>query len=231
MALISTLPNFFNAAGPVAADFNNAAKALAGQVGGTYYDEAATAIVQAQGNLDATNIVSGAAIRNYQKAEPYALMNIFMRGKCTLNTQQTGSTTWAANDTGIPSGTMGNPLPVLGPVGADMVVMSLQFSTQTQDAITPVLYVVGGSFDTFLNGSYLTTYSHQTIGTTTQADGGSCVACGIKLRVGDFLYIDVTNTRTLDGRTATTFKTDGAFTGPRNIAFSITAFCKAVHVR
>ncbi|HEY5957327.1 MAG TPA: hypothetical protein VIV60_12265 [Polyangiaceae bacterium] len=71
MAAITGLPNFFNAAAPDDADFNNASKAILDQLGGTYWSEAGGAYVEVPGNIDGTNL-SNPAFRNSQKAEPYS---------------------------------------------------------------------------------------------------------------------------------------------------------------
>ena len=72
MALITSIPNFFGSSAPSSVAFNNAAKAIATQIGGAYYDELARSMLSASGNLDATNISATPAFRNAQKVEQYS---------------------------------------------------------------------------------------------------------------------------------------------------------------
>jgi hypothetical protein len=76
MALISTLPNFFNAATPTANDFNDAAKAIGREIGAEYWDRSLPGYVQATGNLDSTNLVASPRLKNAQKAESFSHFSI-----------------------------------------------------------------------------------------------------------------------------------------------------------
>lgn len=165
MALISTLPNFFNAAAPVQSDFNNAAKALAGQIGGTYYDEAQSAYVSSPGNLDTTNLAASPGLRNSQKAEPWSPLII-------TRFVAFNSSFW----------TFG----LIGPFPVDVVFtgFSLLASNDTGGLLYDN-YVTGGSANVAINGSFATSIYFTIPG---HANGDAAFApCSIPVAAGSRL--------------------------------------------
>lgn len=115
MAIISGLPNFFNATTVLDSDYNNAAKAILLQVGGMYFDEAGTAYAQSAGNLDNTNFVStNTGIRNNQKNEPFAIFTM--------------SQTAIWDTTNLVWGDMAT----FGPLGVPFTILGLKITGATQ---------------------------------------------------------------------------------------------------
>lgn len=172
MALVSTLPNFFTSPSPSQVDFNNAAKALAQQVGGEYYDEGLATYSIQPGNIDSTNIIStGAGFRNGQKSEPRSFTSI---------------TTFAQ----VAAGAFVS-FPVFGPFLYDATVIGIGLT-----ASDGTYYISGGTFVIYLNGARLTSISiNGNSGTTISSAAGdpSYATIIIPVRIGDALTIDPTD--------------------------------------
>jgi len=205
MALITGLPNFFNTANPVASDFNNAAKAIATQVGGVYYDESQAAMVAAQGGLNTANFNTYMGFKNQQKAEPFSLVSV---------TALMSSLT-----------TPGTDIPMFGPFGFDWILTSVSFQPLLGD-IYPIGGQTGGTFDLYINGAKFGTYHLQSIG-GIPGDIGYIQLQIPPVRIGDSLWIDAGNLVY-----ATAARTQGADPAPAAITelVSVTIGGKALHV-
>lgn len=209
MALISTLPNFFTQTRPIATDFNAAAKAIIGQIGGVYWDDVQGAYLQMPGNIDTTNLVSGANFQNYQKAEPsYTfLWNAKVRQNSAI-----------FNDTAI-----------FGPVPFDVLVMGfglLSFNANSW-------YYIGGMIDVYLNGRPFQTVQLSTVaGAVTDS---AYVRFNLPMRPGDWLFFDLSGTQSPNGPVAlaTSARVTGTPPVPHvpNADAAITLYCKAYDVR
>jgi hypothetical protein len=205
MALITGLPNFFTTTSPAASDFNNAAKAIATQVGGVYYDESQVAIVTSPGNLNTANLNTYVGFKNQQKAEPFSLVSVTALMPSLF--------------------TPGTDIPMFGPFGFDWIVTSISFQPLLGD-IYPIGGQTGGTFDLYINGAKFGTYHLQSIGGMI-GDIGYVRLQIPPIRIGDSLWIDSGNLVY-----ATAARTQGADPAPAAITelVSITVAGKALHV-
>lgn len=170
MALITGLPNFFNQPGPVASDFNNAAKAICTQLGGTFWDEAQGKYVFLAGNLDTNNISSTAGFKNCQKAEP---KHIFLQ-----------------SSTAISDGTAFKDGPIFGPTPYEYSILGIGMGCVDSASY----YIIGGSFDVYLNGRMYAqgvTFPNSTAGTPSDY---VFTPFPLQVRVGDWVLIDLVST-------------------------------------
>lgn len=181
MAAISGLPNFFVSAKPASADFNNAAKAILSQLGGTYYDEGSVAIVSASGNLDSNNIASGAWFINSQKAESSNIgcltaYSMTRAGEVAINPPQLSPTPNHA---------------ILGSVAVPIKLLSLSVMASSSAS---TYGVVGGYVDLYLNNAILTSVSFNDNSTNNSAANEYVVAKlpSLQLAPNDFLIVDFT---------------------------------------
>lgn len=167
MAIITGLPNFFNATGPAASDFNNAAKAICTQLGGTYWDEGLGQYVFAAGNLDTNNIAAQAGFKNCQKSEPRY--------------------TFQLSSTAISNGTTFIDGPIFGPVPYEYDVLAIGIGSV--DATS--YYVTGGVFDVYLNGRIFSSglgFPNSTAGTPSDY---VFTPFALSVRPGDWILIDL----------------------------------------
>lgn len=174
MAKITPFPDFYDAANPSAALFNDAAKAILQQLGGVYWDT--SAYVNAQGNLDATNnLATNPGFRNCQKAEPSSIL--------TLQSFIPGDGTTALT----------KPF-VFGPMPYDAFVWLVSFSTSGVAAASNIA-VNDGTYQIYVNGNKyfgplgLTHISQPAVG----AFVGSISSIGMEVRCGDIVMIDPAN--------------------------------------
>lgn len=172
MAAITGIPNFYTQPGPLASDFNNAAKAICTQLGGTYYDEAQSAYVSAVGNLDSANISANAQFRNYQKTEPYSWSTVTGIGQTVAATTISGFTCY------IPFAPFNNQVYLIGVAFNQM------------DATNPG--TVSGSVDMYFNGAYFKTFNFAP-SSTGDALAPMYTDLGVLAGVNDWVYFDFTN--------------------------------------
>lgn len=162
MALITGLPDFFDAATPTATDFNLASESILEQLGGQYFDVSADAIVQKPGNLNTNNLSSSAAFLNSQKAEPYSIYTI------TATSLTVEPNIGAA---------------FFAPFAFDSTILAL---THAQDAMG----VSSGSLKIYINGHIVYNFPWQAF--TTAADKPAYLKLDIQVRAGDTVGVDST---------------------------------------